>query len=117
MEQNRELQDIVAEAERSVALAEPGRHLAEQDQHNVEQDRASNDTEGRNQRQAEPEPEMDDDDRQRLSGDRNPANRDECSQADPAEAGGGLVRGDEAGVAHRMISGAPEILPPPAGER
>src|ERR1700730_8947905 len=47
---------------------------------------------------------MNDDDRQRWSGDRNPANRDECSQADPAEAGGGLVRGDEAGVAHRMIS-------------
>src|SRR5689334_20315359 len=43
-------------------------------------------------------------DRQPLSRNRDPADRDQGAQADPAEAAGGLARGDKAGVAHLQIS-------------
>ena len=101
IQQDGELQDVVAETERGIAFAEPGRRLAQQDQHKVEQHRAGDDAEGRNERQAETEPVMDDQDRQRLSGDRDPADQDQRAQADPAESRSrARSRLIEAGVAH-----------------
>src|SRR6516165_3731378 len=41
---------------------------------------------------------MDDQDRRCLTRDRHPANRDERAQADPAKAGAGLARSDEARI-------------------
>src|SRR5262249_11339752 len=104
IEQQTELQDVVAEAQRCVALAQPGGRLAEQDQQQIQQDRTGDDRERRKKRQAEAETVMNDHNGQRLSGDRYPTNRNEGAQTDPAKAGGGLVRGHKAGIAHRMIS-------------
>ena len=88
VQQDGELQDVVAEAQRGVPFAEPGRSLAQQDQNDIQQNRAGDDAESRQKRQAIAETVMHDQDRERLTGNRDPADRDQSAQADPAEAGG-----------------------------
>ena len=81
VQQDGELQDVVAEAQRGVSFAEAGRRLAHQDQHPVQQNRAGDDCEGRKKRQAIPEAVMHDQDGE------SPVRRSRPSGSGPVCAG------------------------------
>ncbi len=104
IEQDRELEDVIAKTQRGITLAEPARHLAIDNQHEIEQHRAGDDGQRRGERQMKAETVMDGQDRQRLAGDRDPTDRDQRTQADPARAGGWLARGGQGDIGHGEIS-------------
>ena len=103
IEQDRELQRVVAEAERGVTLAEPRatwRWTISTTLSTTERRRRPAPAD---QRQMKPEPVMDGQQRQRLAGDRDPADRHQRAQADPARFGVGIAHGGKRGIGHDRI--------------
>ena len=79
VQQESQLQQVVAEEECGLLLAEPGRGPVMRGEEQVQRGRAGDDPEGRQERQREIEDIVHDDERQRLAGHRDPADPDKAA--------------------------------------